>query len=59
MLLQSKRSPIVEEKTSFIHEYQNKHNYEYYDILIQNVKNYDGPNKKLQMNCPIFFKLTL
>lgn len=50
-------APLVEEKTSFIHEYQNKHNFEYYDILIQNVKNYEGPNKKLQMNCPIFFKL--
>ena len=50
-------SPIVEEKTSFVREYQNKHNFEYYDVLIQNVKNYEGPNKKLQMNCPIFFKL--
>ncbi|MDO9325823.1 MAG: DUF1232 domain-containing protein [Methanoregula sp.] len=50
-------SPLVEEKISFVHEYQNKHNFEYYDILIQNVKNYEGPNKKLQMNCPIFFKL--
>ncbi|MDD1690517.1 MAG: DUF1232 domain-containing protein [Methanoregula sp.] len=48
---------LVEEKTSFIHEYQNKHNFEYYDVLIQNLKNYEGPNKKLQMNCPIFFKL--
>jgi uncharacterized membrane protein YkvA (DUF1232 family) len=50
-------SPVVEVKKSFIHEYQNKHNYEYYDVLIQNVKNYNGPNKKLQMNCPVFFKL--
>jgi len=50
-------SPLIEEKASFIHEYQNKHNFEYYDVLIQNVKNYEGPNKKLQMNCPIFFKL--
>jgi uncharacterized membrane protein YkvA (DUF1232 family) len=49
--------PLVEEKTSFVHQYKNKHNFEYYDILIQNVKNYEGPNKKLQMNCPIFFKL--
>jgi uncharacterized membrane protein YkvA (DUF1232 family) len=56
-LMTIEESPIVEAKTSFIHEYQNKHNYEYYDILIQNVKNYKGPNKKLQMNCPIFFKL--
>lgn len=50
-------SPIDDEKTSFVHEYQTKHNYEYYDVLIQNVKNYEGPNKKLHMNCPIFFKL--
>lgn len=50
-------SPVTEEKTSFIHEYQNKHSFEYYDVLIQNIKNYEGPNKKLQMNCPIFFKL--
>jgi len=50
-------APLAEEKISFVHEYQNKHNFEYYDVLIQNVKNYEGPNKKLQMNCPIFFKL--
>jgi uncharacterized membrane protein YkvA (DUF1232 family) len=48
---------LVEEKISFVNEYHNKHNFEYYDILIQNVKNYEGPNKKIQMNCPIFFKL--
>jgi uncharacterized membrane protein YkvA (DUF1232 family) len=47
----------LEQKTSFLHQYQNKHSFEYYDVLIQNVKNYNGPNKKLQMNCPIFFKL--
>jgi uncharacterized membrane protein YkvA (DUF1232 family) len=50
-------APLVEEKTSFVHQYQNKHNFEYYEVLIQNVKNYDGPNKELQMKCPIFFKL--
>jgi len=50
-------SPIFEEKSSFVDEYQNKHSFEYYDVLIQNVKNYEGPHKKLQMNCPIFFKL--
>lgn len=50
-------TPVITEKTSFIHEYQNKHNFQYYDVLIQNLKNYQGPNKKLQMNCPIFFKL--
>jgi uncharacterized membrane protein YkvA (DUF1232 family) len=56
-IIKIEESPVFEVKTSFIDEYQNKHNYEYYDILIQNVKNYSGPNKKLQMNCPIFFKL--
>lgn len=50
-------SPVFEEKPSFVDEYQNKHSFEYYDVLIQNVKNYEGPHKKLQMNCPIFFKL--
>ncbi len=49
--------PAIEEKISFMKEYQNKHNFEYYDVLIQNLKNYQGPNKKLQMSCPIFFKL--
>lgn len=49
--------PIFENKTSFVNEYHYKHNFEYYDVLIQNVNNYEGPNKKLQMKCPIFFKL--
>lgn len=48
---------LVEEKKSFLHQYQNKHNFQYYDVLIQNLKKYEGPNKKLQLNCPIFFKL--
>jgi uncharacterized membrane protein YkvA (DUF1232 family) len=56
-VLTIEEDPLVDEKTSFMHQYQNKHSFEYYDVLIQNVKNYEGPNKKLQMNCPIFFKL--
>lgn len=50
-------SPVSNEKTSFIQEYESGHNFQYYDVLIQNIRNYQGPNKKLQMNCPIFFKL--
>jgi uncharacterized membrane protein YkvA (DUF1232 family) len=50
-------APLAEEKTSFINQYQNKHNLEYYDVLIQNVKNYEGPNKELLLKCPIFFKI--
>jgi len=38
-------------------DYQRKHNLGYYDILIDNLKQYTGPNKDLQIHCPIFFKL--
>lgn len=50
-------SPVSNKKTSFVQEYDSGHNFQYYDVLIQNIRNYQGPNKKLQMNCPIFFKL--
>ncbi|ACL16704.1 YkvA family protein [Methanosphaerula palustris] len=53
----NEESPITEEKPSFVDEYQNKHSFEYYDVLIQNLKKYEGSNKKILMNCPIFFKL--
>jgi uncharacterized membrane protein YkvA (DUF1232 family) len=49
--------PVNSEGISYIDDYQNKHNLEYYDILIENIKNYNGPHKDLQLNCPIFFKL--
>lgn len=49
--------PITSDKSSFIDDYQNKHNLEYYDILIENVKNHHGPHRDLQLICPIFFKL--
>lgn len=49
--------PVNSEEISYIDDYQNKHNLEYYDILIENIKNYNGPHKDLQLNCPIFFKL--
>jgi len=52
-----KECPINSEKISYMNDYQNKHNLEYYDILIENVKNYQGPHRDLQLNCPIFFKL--
>jgi len=49
--------PIDSEKLSYIDDYQNKHNLEYYDVLIENIKNHHGPHRDLQLNCPIFFKL--
>ena len=50
-------TPLVEEKSSFVHEYQKDHNFEYYDILLQNVKKYQGPNREVQLKCPVLFKL--
>jgi len=56
-LLTIVETPYVDEKFSFVHEYQKNHNFEYYDLLLQNVKNYQGPNRELYLKCPVFFKL--
>lgn len=48
---------LAEIITSIITKNQDKHKYDYYDVLIENIKNYSGPNKELQINCPLFFKL--
>src|SRR5690606_5908589 len=50
-------SPNPDYLTSYKEDYQEKHNIGYYDILIENLRQYSGPYKEIQIHCPIFFKL--